>query len=643
MSTWGRRAAAVGLVLCFQASADPVRIDDLARHAELNEASLSPSGDYVALAVPSKDGKETQLEILKLDGSGSTQVLRFPLKQHVIDIVWTSDEQIVIARARNRPFKPLPVSYGELLTTDINGKHQDLLFGYQPDGLTYPGRRKDQGFASVAKLLPDEPGKMLVEFTCWNCGDEPDTAIYKVDSVTGERSEIERSKGPGRFLFDRSGRARIRTTYDAQDEPVLAYRRTPTSDWRPMPRNLVGYDVTGGLFTADPNVALLEIADGGENAKMYRVDMSAGTRTPLASHADLEYTTLLRAGYSGEPFGAMYTSGKPSVKYFDPASEWAKLHAGLMKAFPGELVGIAGVSRDGQRVLFTVTSDRHPGAYYLLDRRANKVSLIGERAPWIKPDAMATSVPVEFTARDGRRIYGFYTTSSDDPRPLILMPHGGPFGIADTWGYDVDAQFLASRGYAVLQVNYRGSGGRGAQFQRDGWTHWGDLLINDMVDGVKWAKAQKLVDGDRVCVYGVSYGGYAALQASRVQPDLFKCAIGYAGVYDLALAQKRISNDGSQRYVARTMGADAAVLSAMSPALHADEVKLPVFLVHGKDDQTAHIDQYDAMRKAMLAAGNVPETYVVPGEGHGFYSPESQAELYRRMEAFLAKHLPAGH
>lgn len=640
MSTWNRRFAAVGLLLCFQASADPVRIEDVARHAEVNEVSLSPSGDYVALAVPSKDGRETQLEILRLDGSGQTQVLRFPQKQHVIGIVWTSDEQLVIARAHNRPFKPLPVSYGELLTTDVHGNHQDLLFGYQPDGLTYPGRRKDRGYAGVASVLAGEPGKMLVEFTCWDCGDEPDTAVYKVDSVSGERSEVERSEGPGSFVFDRAGIARLRTTYDAQDEPVLAYRRTPAADWQPLPKSIGGYRVASGAFTADGNIAYLEISDRGESARIYRVDFATGTRTQVIAHPDMESTVLLRAGYNGEPFGAMYTAGKPSIKYFDPTSQWAKLHAGLLKAFPGELVRIDGVSRDGRRVQFTVGSDQHPGAYYVLDREDNKVVLIGESKPWIKPETMATTSPIEFTARDGRKLYGFYTSTGDEPRPLILMPHGGPFGVSDTWSYDSDAQFLASRGYGVLQVNYRGSGSRGMAFERDGWRQWGGQLIEDMVDGVKWATEERLVEPGRVCVYGASYGGYAALQAPRVAPEMFKCAIGYAGVYDLPLDLSHVTNDASKRFFARTMGADPAELARISPARHADELKLPVLLVHGKDDQNAHFDQYTTMLQALTKAGNVPETYVVAGEGHGFYSPESQAELYRRLEAFLARHLP---
>lgn len=257
------------------------------------------------------------------------------------------------------------------------------------------------------------------------------------------------------------------------------------------------------------------------------------------------------------------------------------------------------------------------------------------------PERVFGSALTTYT-RDGRRIFGFYTATGAEPRPLVLMPHGGPFGVSDTWSYDADAQFLASRGYGVLQVNYRGSGQRGEGFERAGWTHWGDLLVNDLVDGVRWAVSQKLADPTRICAYGASYGGYSSMMATIAAPDLFRCAVGYAGVYDLPLFQKTSDtarNDATRRYIARTMGTDPAMLRRFSPAMRASELKAPVFLVHGKDDRRAAFDQYEAMLAALRATGASPETYVVDGEGHGFYSPESQAELYRRLDAFLARSL----
>ena len=220
-----------------QAQAQQIPAADFARHAELYDVSLSPSGDRVALAVPTADGRETRLEILPLDGSGKTRALRFAQKQHVINIVWASNDQLVVSRAVSRPFRPQPVSYGELMSSDVEGGHQQTLFGYLPDDGSQAGRRKDIGFARVLQTLPDAPGQVLVEFVCGNCGKEsPDEWIYRVDTVTGERTELEHTKGASQFVFDRSGRARFRTTLDADDEPVLDYRPTSGSPWVRVPQ-----------------------------------------------------------------------------------------------------------------------------------------------------------------------------------------------------------------------------------------------------------------------------------------------------------------------------------------------------------------------------------------------------------------------
>lgn len=640
-------ARLLGLALAVASGAAAAQSSDTAsaelfsRHAALYDARMSPSGDYLALAVPADGGRETRLEILKLDGSRQTQVLRFPQKQHVADITWASDDQLVLSRARSEPLQRAPVSFGELMTTDVRGKNQDLLFGYELDDVVRSGRRQDHGFASMAMVLDDDPGKILVEFSCWDCGDEPDTVVYKVDAVNGGRTEVAHSKGPGDFLFDRAGNPRIRITYDRDDGQIIAYRPTASADWTPLPASL-GSIVHGAWFGAAPDIAYAQLSDHGEVPRLYRVDLAHGTRTELASHPDFAAGAVLRAGRNGEPFGAIYLDGRPAVRYFDPKSEWAQLHAGLMQAFKGELVRFVDVNRTGGRVLFFVFSDRHPGAYYLLDRATNKIQLIGETMPWIKPDAMAPSTPIAFTARDGRKLFGFYTAKDTTPRPLVVMPHGGPFEVSDTWGYDADAQFLASRGYGVLQVNYRGSAGRGAGFVREGWTHWGDLLIDDLVDGMRWVVDQKAADPARICTYGGSYGGYAAMMMAAAAPDLVRCAAGYAGVYDLPLLQKTsdtAENAATRRAMARTMGTDAATLRRFSPVTHAAELRIPLLLAHGRNDRRAPLDQYDAMLSALRTAGASPDTYVVTAEGHGFYMPEAQAGLYRRLDAFLSRTL----
>lgn len=640
--------AAITLFAWTQALAQTPSHMDFAKHSEVNEVSLSPDGKYVAMAIPSADGMETQLHIVPLDGSGKVQALRFGRQQHVTSIIWSDNDQVVAARAKMEPLRAQPYSLGEIISSDINGKTQETLFAYIEDEGMRSGRRKDQCFASVAKVLDNEPGMVLVECDSWRRSpdDKGSTAIYKVDTRTGNRREVERHNESASFSYDHAGTARLRVTSDDNDDPVAFYRPKPDSAWVPVPKTLAGYSIGITHVEADNNTAYAVISDKDEPAQLYKVDLANGTRTRLAGRDDMALAKVMNAGHDGAPYGVAYDAGKPSIVYLDSASPWAKLHASLMKSFPGNLISIIDYTRDDSKVLFYVSSDRNPGAYYVLDRSDNKVQLINEAMPWIKPTALAPTTPISFTTRDGLTLHGFYTgPATQGAKPMIVMPHGGPHGPYDNWGYDRDAQFLASRGYGVLQINYRGSGGRGRKFEESGYREWGGKMQDDLADGVKWAITNKVADPNRICTYGASYGGYAALMQPIRYPELYKCAIGYVGVYDLQVMKKKGDIPRAKRgkrYLERVLGTNDALLQSWSPAQNVDKVKVPVFLVQGSIDQRVPMAQFNALKSAFAAAGTPVETMVAQGEGHGFYKPENTAELYKRMEAFLARHIGPG-
>lgn len=642
------RLAALCMLFPAVALAQRPAPEDFARRAEVNEVAISPDGKHVAMAVPSADGMETQLHIVPLDGSGTVQALRFGRQEHVSGIIWSDNNQVVVSHAKMEPLKAQPYSLGELFTSDISGKNQSTLFAYVPnDGMT-SGRRKDEGFASVAKVLDDEPGMIMVEFDRWrrSGNDKGGTAIYKVDTRTGSRKEIERFGQSASFSFDNSGEARLRVFLDDNDDPVMAYRPTPGSDWTSVPKSLAGYSMSFTRIEADNNTAYAFITDNDAPQQLYKVDLAAGTRVRLAGRDDMDLGRVMYAGHNGAPYGVFYDAGKPSVVYLDPASPWAILHAGLMKSFPGNLVMILDYTRDDSKVLFYVYGDRNPGAYYVLDRNTKKVQLINQAMPWLKNTALASTTPISFTTRDGLTLHGFYTgPATPGPKPMIVMPHGGPHGPYDKWGYQADAQFLASRGYGVLQVNYRGSGGRGMEFQKSGYRQWGGKMQDDLADGVNWAIANKVADPNRICTYGASYGGYAALMQPIRYPGMYKCAIGYVGVYDLQVMKKAgdvKETPAGRRVLDRYLGTDVANLQAWSPAQNADKVKVPVFLVQGNIDRRVPMEQFNALKNAFDSSGTPVETMIGEGEGHGFYKPENRAELYRKMEAFLNKYIGPG-
>lgn len=640
-----RHAAVLAATLAFSAAATAQRpsIEDFSKHSEISEAEISPTGEYVALAVPTADGTETQLRIIKTDGS-STAAVRFGKNEHITDLVWTDDKRLVVSRARQVFGEERPVSTGQLFTVGADGKDQEMLFGYVPDVNGTRGRRKDNGFAYIAQVLTDQPGYVLVGYTSYEQGSEPDSVVYKVNTNTGDRKEVERVKRADVMSFDQSGRLRVLVTLDDNDVPHVFYRPTPSAEMQPMPKSLAGYRTAGAWFEKDPQVGYLYISDDGEPYQLYKVDFTKGTRVKVAGKADQDVTYTEVSGNNGTPFGVIYGGARPMVEYVAPDSAWARIHAALIQRFPGQLVVFSGFTRDEQIVLFHVFSDRNPGTFYQYDLRDKKISLVTEYQPWIKPENMASMQPVEFTAKDGSQVYGFYTALGTGPKPLVVMPHGGPIGINDSWSYDRDAQFLASRGYGVLQVNYRGSSGRGFNFEKAGWTQWGDLIQDDIADGVRWAIAQGKADPARVCIFGASFGGYSALMNPVRNPGMYKCAVGYAGVYDLNLLSKTAwsaQSTSGRRWFNREVGSDPAKRSAQSPTNFVNKLDIPVFLIHGKEDQTARVDQYKAMESALLSAGKKPQTLFVEGEGHGFYNPKNVAEMYRQLEIFLDKNIGA--
>ncbi|MFT3762632.1 MAG: prolyl oligopeptidase family serine peptidase [Pseudoxanthomonas sp.] len=486
----------------------------------------------------------------------------------------------------------------------------------------------------------------LVNFTCWDCGEEPDTVIFRVDTRTGERKEVERTDGRASYQFDQTGEARLRITWDDNDEPVLHYRRNKGDAWSPLPKSIAGRLIYNARFASDNNMVYALVTDGMEPAQAYRIDLQAGTRTKLAGNPDVAVSGFMYAGLGGVPFAVTYDAHAPSLQYIDPESDWAKLHATLMKLFPGEMLTFNSFSRDGNKVLFAVWSDRDSGSYYVHDRATNNVQKIIDYRDWLKPEAMAQMRPIEFTNRSGQKIYGFYTSRGTGPKPMVVMAHGGPFNVYDSWGFDDEVQFLASHGYAVLQVNYRGSDGRGEGFERAGWKGWGTTIQDDITDGVHWAIDQKLADPERICTFGASFGGYTALIQPILNPGMYKCAIGYVGVYDLPLLRKTDKNMGQRkrtaRFFDRTLGTDMDALAKISPVQRVADLNVPVMLVHGSDDRTADLNQYKAMNAALRTAGKPAETFLASGEGHGFYKPENRAELFRRLEAFLNKYIGPG-
>jgi dipeptidyl aminopeptidase/acylaminoacyl peptidase len=321
--------------------------------------------------------------------------------------------------------------------------------------------------------------------------------------------------------------------------------------------------------------------------------------------------------------------------------------AGLVrKAFPTKF-DVTITSSDRNENVFTVAvhGDVNPGEYYLLDLRGKAQFVqLGKRFSRISPDQLQPMQPVEYRARDGLVIHGYLTLpagAAGKRVPLIINPHGGPYGIRDFWGYNSEVQFLASRGYAVLQPNYRGSGGYGEAFLLAGRHEWGGKMQDDLTDAVKWAVDQGFADPDRVCIYGASYGGYAALAGAVFTPDLYRCAVNYVGVSDLTLISnwQNQMTDVGRTFDHNMIGDEKAFLESHSPVNFISRIKIPTFHAYGENDPRVDIKNWKELERELKKFGKTYEYIHEDDEGHGFRGEKARINFYERLEAFLDKYL----
>jgi dipeptidyl aminopeptidase/acylaminoacyl peptidase len=272
---------------------------------------------------------------------------------------------------------------------------------------------------------------------------------------------------------------------------------------------------------------------------------------------------------------------------------------------------------------------------------------IGNSRPWLDAKDMAPMKPIAFKARDGLEVRGYLTLPAKGPSknlPAVVLVHGGPHGIRDFWAFDSEVQFLASRGFAVLQVNYRGSGGYGDKFQEIGYKQWGLSMQDDLTDATHWLVKEGYADAKRLAIVGGSYGGYAALMGVVREPKLYRCAVTYVGVSDLTIQTEDSDtafHEVGEDYLARALGTDEEDLKKRSALYHVERIEVPILIAHGKDDKRVPFSNAVKLREALEKAGKPFEWLAKDSEGHGFQQEPNRFEYYMRLAKFLEKHTAA--
>lgn len=607
--------------------------------------NMSPDGKHLAVTVRTPVGKRLvpmitvySLPDLKVESTVRMKVFEVPASY-----AWVSNTRLVVEKALEIGTREVPVLTGEVMAFDYDGSKQEYLYGY--DMFKYSrGNRfdDDQGHAAITSTPWPLNNHVFLTTHPWRT---ERTTLIDIDTTNNAARKERASLPVGGLNFITQHDGTVRFAFGHREDNSFVLMRTDDGEkWDTVDKARVGNSLRPFAISADNSEFMAWHSAKGEPSSVIVEKFNGGERRVFASDPE-GGLHLMYGKLKSPPFAALTTSGKPSVAYFNENDPDAVLHKTLSAQFPDSVVRFVDFTADSSKLIFSVRSDRDPGVYYLYDRKANRADMLMAAMEPIDPEQMAERQPVSFRARDGLPLHGFLTLPKRAPQqklPLVLIPHGGPHGPSDDWFFDTDAQFLASRGYAVLQVNFRGSGGRGAAFEHLGYRQWGGKIMDDLVDGVKWAAKRNDIDGNRVCAFGASFGGYAALMLAAREPGLFKCAIGYAGVYDLPYIFKEDRTRTSRRstnWYKKFIGEDKEELERFSPVMQAGSIKAPVLLIHGGKDEIAPKEHAYRMRDALTAAGNAPEWMYVDYEGHGFYDTENATAVYEKLEDFLKRHI----
>ncbi|MEL4471960.1 S9 family peptidase [Shewanella algae] len=634
-----------------QSNQTPTPAEIFSQGAQYTNVKISPSGDYLSV-IMNHEGKD-KLLILNTEDLSAKHIVYFPGNAQVGSYTWVNDERVVVAKEYLKGWDDRPLYYGELMAVNADGSKVAYLFGYnsgqQQTGSHLKKNTAIQATAYVLDPLPDDDRYMLVNAIPWNGGRSLDYEqlqdVYRVDVYRGTRKKITRSPiGMASFMTDDDGEVRFVAGQDRSNNTRIFYRND--GEWIDTDKLNIGLkDFTPISFTEDPNSVYAAASQADEPKAVYRVNLKTGEKKMMVNDARVEPDNFWINGQNKQLYAVEFANGYPTYAFVDPEDQHAVYLKQLLASLPGHQVRIISETRNADKMIILAFNDRNPGDYYLFDTKAVKLRHLLRTMESIDPAKMAEVKPMDIKVRDGMTIQAYLTLPpGKDPKqlPLVVNPHGGPHYVRDSWGFDPQNQMLANQGIAVLQVNFRGSGGYGEAFQQAGYRKWGSEIQYDIIDATRHLIDQGIVDKQRICIVGGSFGGYSALQSSVMEPNLFKCAIGFAGVYDLEMMFKEgdvQARDSGTSYLRTVLGQDQAVLRAMSPTRNVDKLKANLLLVHGGNDERAPIEQFEALEDALKKRNYPYQKIIMDDEGHGFYDESHRAIYYQKMLNFLKQNL----
>lgn len=627
--------AGAGVAENSSAAAQRISAADFGALPFMSHPKLSPDGKRVLTSAYL--GGEKALAVIDLiAGSSASRRISVPDQYDLVWYRWAGDQRILMSVGRSIKYFGDDAYSTRLLAFDL-GTNQAKFIG-----------RREQGLEGDNVIHVDREGRWLLLSIQKTIYDYP--SVWRVDLDTLDMKEVVRQwPGVWDWFADTSGTVRAGLGYQRRNW-WLVYRKNEKDSFSKIIRSTLDADQEGQieqfvpLDGSDAGYAIANTRTGRYG--LYKYDFATDTiGEAIFEHAEVDIDHFHQST-AGEITAVYYTDDRSRIAWLDPKMK--AVQAKIDQALPNRINRVVSFSRDDSKMLVWTGSASDPGAYYYYDQDQDAMKLLVRPFSKLSGKPLVPMESTKYAARDGLEIPAYLTLPRDvEPKalPLVIMPHGGPF-LRDAWGYDVWAQFLASRGYAVLQPNFRGSTGYGRAFVEKGHGQWGRAMQDDLDDGVKWLVAQGKVDGKRVCIMGGSYGGYAALWAAARNPEIYRCAISFAGISDLAAMMRYDRRQFSatryyRNWREKVQGEKAFDLDTVSPLYAAERINIPLLIAHGSEDEIVPMSQSKKLHEA-LAKRKHEHVYVIyEGEGHGFDSPENATNFLERVEQFLGTHNPA--
>ena len=600
-------------------AAPQIPLRDFFRNPELSSLELSPDGKQVAFLAPVE--RRLNLFVQEVSGENPRQVTDVR-DRDIGGYFWKNANTLIYLKDDGGD-----ENYHLYAVDIVSGQTRDLT--------PFPGVR-----SGIVDDLEDIEDEVLIDMNQRRL-DVFD--VYRLNVKTGEMTLV--AENPGNYigyLTDHAGKVRVALAKDAeQNRNILLYRDTEQQEFRPIITTGFKDQVSPYFFSADNRHLYATSNIGRDRKALVLIDPATGKEIQtMFAHPEVDVGGAGWSRLRKVLTSVGYTTDKSHRHFFD--DKIRKIYATLEKQLPGYEVALTSIDKAEEQFVVRTYSDKSRGAYYLFNAKTGALKKWRDLSPWLNERDMADMRPISFKSRDGLTIHGYLTLPKGKEArnlPVVVNPHGGPW-VRDTWGFNSEVQLLANRGFAVLQMNYRGSTGYGRAFWEAGFKQWGRKMQDDITDGVEWLIKQGIADPKRVAIYGGSYGGYAVLAGLAFTPEVYACGIDYVGVSNIFTLMKTIPPYWKPLMAEfyEKVGhpeKDEELLRSVSPVFHADKIKVPLFIAQGARDPRVNKAESDQMVAALAARGVKVEYMVKDNEGHGFRNEENRFEFYEAMEKFL--------